>query len=148
MKKLLTLLLFSCFVINNINSQVISINTYDSLHRLEKVIKSDGNTIIYQYDEVGNRIGIIVTNNQANDVVDNLLSLDIKLYPNPTSKSFCISGFEDRADLILTDMSGKVMLAKQVSNKEIVSISSLPNGIYIVQLITNTKVINKKLVKN
>jgi hypothetical protein len=90
-----------------------------------------------------NTIKVVDSGFDSSVTVDSII-----LYPNPTSKSFCISGFEDRADLILTDMNGKVMLAKQVSNKEIVSISSLPNGIYIVQLITNTKVINKKLVKN
>lgn len=128
-------------------AQSISTYKFDMMNQIEKVINSVGNTISYQYDEVGNRIGMNVTSNQSTDIIKNNSQLGIKLYPNPTSESFCISGFEDNAALRLTDISGKLILVKQVSDNEIVSISSLPKGVYIVELITKKGVIEKKLLK-
>lgn len=128
-------------------SQTVETNSYDVFNHLEKITNSNGDTISYQYDEVGNRIGMIVTSNQGTGLSNDISQLGVKLYPNPTSESFCISGFEDIASLRLTDISGKVILAKQVSDNEIISISSLPKGIYIVELITKKGVIKKKLLK-
>lgn len=130
----------------SINAQ-ITINTFDQLSRLSNVNFATNNKITYQYDEVGNRIGKSVTNNQSTDISNKIPHLGIKLYPNPTSESFCISGFEEYASLRLTDISGKMILSKQVSNNEIISISPLPKGIYIVELITKKGVFNKKLLK-
>ncbi len=122
-------------------------NLYDQINQLTMIDFGSGNHITYQYDEVGNRIGMIVTSNQTTDFSNNISQLGVKLYPNPTSKSFCICGFEDNAALRLTDISGKVILAKQVSDNEIIPISSLPKGIYIVELITKKGIIEKKLLK-
>lgn len=136
-----------CILSDTISAQMSNTFIFDVLHRLEKVKTVDGCTISYQYDEIGNRIGMIVTNNQTTDISSEISRLGVKLYPNPTAESFCISGFEDNAALRLTDISGKVILVKQVSNNEIIPISSLPKGIYIVELITNKGVIEKKLLK-
>lgn len=145
MKNLIYLIAFisiNCMYGQNSNSF-----SYDALFQFNKIIKTNGTTISYQYDEVGNRIGMIVTNNLTTDFSNNILQLGVKLYPNPTSESFCISGFEDYGFLRLTDISGKLILAKQVSNNEIISIGSLAKGIYIVELITKKGVIEKKLLK-
>lgn len=141
------LILIFVFKLMFLFSQTVETNSYDVFNHLEKNIKSNGSTITYQYDEAGNRIGMIVTSNQSTGFSNNISQLDVKLYPNPTSESFCISGFEDNAALRLTDISGKVILAKQVSDNEIISISSLSKGIYIVELITKKGVIEKKLLK-
>ena len=130
----------------SINAQIIT-NSFDQLSRLSNINNAMKNQVSYKYDEVGNRIGMIITKNQTNDISNNISQLVVKLYPNPTSESFCISGFEECAALRLTDISGKVILTKQVSNNEIVSISSLSKGIYIVELITKTGIIEKKLLK-
>lgn len=121
---------------------------YDSKNQLIKIQKSNGNIITYEYDEVGNRISKIVIKDQITDINNSITNPSVKLYPNPTSESFYISGFEGLATLKLIDISGKVILTKQVSSEDKISISTLPKGIYIVELITKKKVIKMKLVKN
>ena len=147
MKKLFILFLVTLIEPVCIEAQSIKTYQFDNLGRIDKVTNPNATTITYQYDEIGNRIGMIVTNNQTTDINNEISQLGVKLYPNPTSESFCISGFEDNAALRLTDISGKVILAKQVSDNEIIPISSLPKGIYIVELITKKGIIEKKLLK-
>lgn len=139
--------LFIWGVIMTTFGQATNNYSFDVNNQLVKIVKYDGATITYQYDEVGNRIGMIVTKDQTTDFSNNIAQLSIKLYPNPTSESFCISGFEEYATLKLTDISGKVILAKQVLDNEIIPTSSLPKGIYIVELTTKKGVIEKKLLK-
>jgi hypothetical protein len=142
-------LLFILFLISQIGlvfSQT-SIIEYDNLNQFKKVSILNGNSITYQYDEVGNRLAKILTNNPSTDLSLLNLQVGFKLYPNPTSESFCISGFEDNATLKLTDISGKVILTKQVLDNEIITISLLPKGIYIVELITKKGIVEKKLLK-
>lgn len=120
---------------------------YDTMHQLHKVIKSNGNTITFQYDEVGNRIGMIVINNQTTDFNNNISQLGVKLYPNPTSESFCISGFDGKATLMLTNINGIEIFAKEIINNESISTSNFPKGVYIVKLITTEGIVERKLVK-
>ena len=120
---------------------------YDSLNRLDKVIKLDGSIISYQYDEVGNRIGMVITKNSSTDLNQTSSPLGVKLYPNPTSENFSISGFEEYANIKLADISGKVVLAKQVTEYEIIPIGTLPKGVYIVEITTKMGVVKKKLLK-
>jgi YD repeat-containing protein len=147
MKKLFILFLVTLIELAFIEAQSIKTYQFDNLGRINKVTNLNATTITYQYDEVGNRIGMIVTNNQTTDISYNISQLGVELYPNPTSESFCISGFEDNAALRLTDISGKVILAKQVLDNEIITISLLPKGIYIVELITKKGIVEKKLLK-
>jgi len=145
MKKIKFLFMFTICSINLIAQNITQ--KYDQLYQITIVNIWSGTQVSYSYDEVGNRIGMIVTKDQTTDFSNNISQLGVKLYPNPTSESFCISGFEDNATLRLTDISGKVILSKQVSDNEIIPISSLPKGIYIVELITKKGVVEKKLLK-
>ena len=147
MKRILKLILIFVFKLMYLFSQTVETNSYDALNHLEKITKSNGGSISYKYDEVGNRIGMTITSNQTIEFSNNISQLDVKLYPNPASESFCIRGFEDHAALRLTDISGKVLLAKQVSDNEIISVGSLSKGIYIVELITKKGVVKMKLLK-
>jgi hypothetical protein len=47
----------------------------------------------------------------------------------------------------VSDLHCKVMLKQQVTNNELVSISSFRKGIYIAKIITETAIVEKKLVK-
>lgn len=128
-------------------SQSVETNSYDVFNHLEKITKSNGSTISFQYDEVGNRIGMIITTNQVTGFSNNISQLSVKLYPNPTSESFCISGFDGKATLMLTDISGVEILTKQITNNESISINNLPKGVYIIKLITNEGAVERKLIK-
>ena len=71
----------------------------------------------------------------------------IKIYPNPTSERFCISGLTGVASLKLIDINGKIILIKQVTNNESVLVKNLLKGVYIVKIITDEETVERKLVK-
>lgn len=71
----------------------------------------------------------------------------LKLVQNDESNDFYIVGIHDTALLVVSDLHCKVMLKQQVTNKELVSISSFRKGIYIAKIITETAMVEKKLVK-
>jgi hypothetical protein len=71
----------------------------------------------------------------------------ISLYPNPTTDSFQISGIEETALLIISDLNCYVLLKKQITCDENIKISHLRNGVYIAKIVTPTGMVEKKLVK-
>jgi hypothetical protein len=71
----------------------------------------------------------------------------LKLVQNDESNDFYIVGIENIALLVVSDLQCKVMLKQQVKNNELVSISSFRKGIYIAKIITETAMVEKKLVK-
>jgi hypothetical protein len=71
----------------------------------------------------------------------------IRLCPNPTKDAFSVSGIIGVAILKLLDINGRLLLSKQVANNESVSVSSLPQGMYIVKLITTEGITESKIIK-
>jgi len=76
-----------------------------------------------------------------------LASESVNIYPNPVTDGFYINGLEGTGVLILTDLSGKVLLTKQVETKDYVSVGYLPKGVYIVKITTVNGIIERKLLK-
>lgn len=74
-------------------------------------------------------------------------ALALKLVSDNRTEEFYIEGLEDTARLIVSDLHCKVLVKQIVTNRELVSISSLPKGIYIAKIITATGMVEKKLVK-
>jgi len=71
----------------------------------------------------------------------------ISLFPNPTTDYFQISGLEDSASLIISDLNCFVLLKKQITSDENIQISHLRNGVYIAKIITGSGIVERKLVK-
>ena len=83
-------------------------------------------------------------------VIKNIKSSDYSfaLYPNPASSGFYINtGSTTSIPVSIYDLNGRLMLTKQVSDKEFISISSFRKGIYIVKIQTESGNFAKKLVK-
>jgi len=72
---------------------------------------------------------------------------DLKIVQNSSTNEFYIEGIEDTARLVLSDQDYKVLHSEHVENEEDVLISSLPKGIYIVRIITESAVVVKELEK-
>lgn len=70
------------------------------------------------------------------------------IYPNPVIDGFRIKGIEGISSLQLTDLSGKVLLNKQVIGNEKVSLAEFPTGMYMINLSNNgvnyQKIVMKK----
>jgi len=78
--------------------------------------------------------------------VDNNIS-DVTIYPNPVTDILNIRNTDD-SQIIISDLSGKVLYNKQsYNNIESIDFSNFNTGIYIVTVKTNDKVTTKKVVK-
>ena len=71
----------------------------------------------------------------------------IILYPNPVNEGFHINGLSESGILTLSSLNGDVLLTKKVADDEYISISSLPNGIYIAKITYNKFSFEHKIVK-
>ena len=81
-----------------------------------------------------------------NAVVETKVDNKIILYPNPATKAFQLSGLEGTATVALSDLSGRLLISKEVTSNETVSISTLPNGIYLATIKSNNTRKTEKLI--
>ncbi len=79
---------------------------------------------------------------------DELLS-QIKLYPNPASDQVVVTMPFNNSKLNIIDANGKIVkTVLQKQNSEIIDITSLASGMYIIQILTSDKQLMKVFVKN
>ncbi len=71
----------------------------------------------------------------------------VRIYPNPASESFQIGGFEGNAKLIISDFHCRVLLKIDITCDELISLKSIPRGVYIAKIITGNGTERKKLEK-
>ena len=90
--------------------------------------------------------GSRLLNSQADGSV--LLSDNIRMYPNPAKDQLFIeSSDEENSEIQLTDLTGKVILKETCTINCIISLNTLQNGIYLVNLYKqNSLVSTKKIV--
>ncbi len=72
----------------------------------------------------------------------------ITLYPNPVGNVLRVKGFEGSGSFSITDMSGRIIIDKRITSDELIRISSLPKGVYIVKIVTSSGITEKKVIKN
>ena len=70
---------------------------------------------------------------------------EITLSPNPTNTTFSINN-RGLANLAVYNLQGNLVLQTMVQTKEVIPISYLTAGIYIVKIITGTTAVTKRLV--
>jgi len=71
----------------------------------------------------------------------------IKVFPNPTSKMLTIKG-EGIIRLELISFNGQIIGEKNIENdKSIFDLSAIPNGIYLIKVVTDKNTIYKKVIK-
>ena len=69
------------------------------------------------------------------------------LYPNPVKESFCLRGLKGISTVYIYDMHGKTQLVKQVQPNEIIPITGLANGLFIVRIVNDSVTIKQKIIK-
>ena len=98
----------------------------DNIYEVE-VITSDGD------NEVTQTITVTVTNDPADDVLGLPEGEGVRLYPNPASGHFILTGItEPLGKVILISTSGKVVKHYPASKDEIYDVSELSEGIFFV----------------
>ena len=80
------------------------------------------------------------------DVKNPSVQPNCKIYPNPAINAFQLTGIEGTATITLTDVSGRLLLSKDVTTNETVSVSTLPNGIYLAAIKSNNTKKTEKLI--
>lgn len=79
--------------------------------------------------------------------IDEISDSRIGVYPNPAHSVLYIKGTDQNSIISITDLGGKIIMnEKDVSN--IIDISSLRNGIYMIKVSNNGKTQRIKFVKN
>lgn len=80
--------------------------------------------------------------------VFNGIEQTVTLYPNPAGKSVTVKGIMGYENLTITDMYGKKLIERIIrQDAETIDISTLSNGIYMIQLNKNGERKTLKLVK-
>ncbi len=128
------------------------INDFNGLESLSGEELSPGvNTINWTVtDATGNQntCAVIIEIRQTLGL-NMLTSLGIEVYPNPAKDEICIT---DKNDVIenaaMYDISGRLVLSiPRISPTEIINISHLTNGVYMLELNMKEKVLITKIIK-
>ncbi|RFN57619.1 HYR domain-containing protein [Marixanthomonas ophiurae] len=84
-------------------------------------------------------------------VDDNSLSNSISMYPNPADSQVTISNKSDVAlqNAVIYDINGKLINQYDLSNmqgKQVIDVSALATGVYVVQITGETSSVSKRLI--
>ena len=76
-------------------------------------------------------------------------NLSVKVYPNPTKEVIFITHPSSNSfKVFISDLTGKVLLQKQVSKQQPINIEKYPTGTYLINVITEDKKTNSyKIIK-
>lgn len=134
------------FIISNslISAQTVHSKKYDNFNRL--VESSDGtNTVVYTYDELGNRTqeSVTVTLSVSEEQI-----VGLKLYPNPTPKKVTITAKNKINKVVIYDIVGKLIKQQKSTKNTIeIDISKLSIGLYNFIIYSEGKKQSLKVVK-
>lgn len=84
--------------------------------------------------------------------VPGMEEIPLKIYPNPAYDILFVEGLDallskGSATVELTDMTGRLHIKKQISDMKVsLDVSALPNGLYLLRVISANRVIVRKLV--
>lgn len=100
----------------------------------------NNNNLVYAWDPINLGCG-----NLWDNIISAIYKKDILIYPNPTSKMLKIAS-EENLDVSIFDKMGRLVLT---TDKKEIDISDLSDGIYIVRLNYDGKVIKTvEIIKN
>ena len=147
MKKLILLLLITCIAsAQSISKQVIGAAGKTLSNSNLKISYTVGEPVVGLMTAGGNQLGngyYPALNLQALSIEDNLLDLQIKVYPNPTLQSLYVSHLEMNSfGITIVDLNGKQLYAGTINKEEPLDVSNYTQGMYLVTIenpITNKK---------
>lgn len=74
---------------------------------------------------------------------------EIKIYPNPAHNYLTISNLNDLQQIDIQDITGKIVWSEKLQEEEQITIpvSQLPNGIYLIKIITKDEISVRRFIK-
>ena len=82
----------------------------------------------------------------SHTLLEEKIENNLKLFPNPTQDVLNMH-FEGEGLLKMFDVNGKLLETKEVIGGEVLSLSELPRGFYIVHLEIEKKIYHQKIIK-
>lgn len=147
MKKLLFFLLITVTgYAQSISKQVIGSAGKTQSNANLKVSWTVGEPVVGLMTTGGNQLGngyYPALNLQALSVEDNVLDVQLKLYPNPTSQSLYVSHPDVNSfGITIVDLNGKQLYQGTINKEEPLDLSGYTQGMYMVTVENTTT--NKK----
>ena len=143
---LLLLLIFQVALAQSISKQVIGAAGKTQSNSNLKVSYTVGEPVVGLMTAGGNQLGngyYPAMNLQALSVEDNVLDVQLKVYPNPTSQSLYVSHPEINSfGITIVDLNGKLLYKGSINKDEPLDVSNYTQGMYLV--IIENKASNKK----
>ena len=113
-------------------------------------IQSDGKIVVSGYSYNGTNIdftvvryiGLFTTN------IDGVnKTAKIYIFPNPTTDKISIKGIKYPVRIEMYDIFGKLIYSEKTNNDINIDLSNLTNGLYILKVCTNDKIMTQKIIK-
>ena len=145
---------YSALKAQSISKQVIGTAGKTLTNSDLKVSYTVGEPVVGLMTADGNQLGngyYPAFNLQALSIEDNVLDVQIKLYPNPTSQSLYVSHPEiGLFEVSIVDLNGKQLYRGTVNKDEPLDVSNYTQGMYLVTV--ENAALNKKntykIIKN
>jgi hypothetical protein len=147
MKKLLLLFLISSIgQAQSISKQVIGTSGKTLTNSNLKLSYTVGEPVVGLMTAGGNQLGngyYPALNLQTLSVEDNVLDVQLKVYPNPTSQSLYVTHPEMSSfGITIVDLNGKQLYSGTINKEEPLDVSDYTQGMYLVTIQNTTT--NKK----
>jgi hypothetical protein len=130
----------------SISKQVIGAAGKTQTNSNLKVSYTVGEPVVGLMTAGGNQLGngyYPALNLQVLGVEDNLLDLQIKVYPNPTSQSLYVTHPDMNSfGITIVDLNGKQLYSGTINKEEPLDVSNYTQGMYLVTIENTTT--NKK----
>ena len=143
---LLLLLIFQVAVAQTISKQVIGAAGKTQSNGNSKLSYTVGEPVVGLMTAGGNQLGngyYPAMDLQALSVEDNVLDVQLKVYPNPTSQSLYVSHPElNSFGITIVDLNGKQLYSGTINKEEPLDVSNYTQGMYLVTIENTTT--NKK----
>ena len=130
-----------------------SASSYDAMYSKSRFVFYDNAHINRHFDDKYYGHSIRCIYDFSTQINDNSIDKNIQIYPNPAIDIIHINFVESPAswavNLQIYNIIGECVLQNELSNKtNEIDISSLSKGIYVIQIKTSDKTIQRKLIKN
>lgn len=147
MKKLLLLLLLTSVAsAQSISKQVIGAAGKTQTNATSKLSWTVGEPVVGLMTAGGNQLGngyYPALNLQVLGVEDNLLEMQLRVYPNPTSHLLHVTHPElNSFGITIVDLNGKQLYSGNINKEEPLDVSGFTQGMYLVTVENTTT--NKK----
>ena len=117
---------------------------YDTDYECHFIIKNANDEVLYTSGEHSDGVFMTYNNNCGTSAVDEVITSNIRIYPNPTKGILNIEGNGEMTISVLNVLGQKVLEASATANTTI-DLSGFGEGIYMVRIETENRINTEKV---